>query len=109
MDNNQIASVVREFGIPVKFSGYQILIDAIEMIINKPSMAITNEVYTSLAAIHNSSPTRVERNIRYAIQEGWKVADREIKRRHFMNRSNRCPTNDEFLRTIADSLNRGMC
>ena len=71
---------------------------------------ITKELYPYLADSTSQSAKRVERNIRYAIEQTWLIGDPEVLERYFgysvgPNRSR--PSNAAFLRTLTEHLRIG--
>ncbi len=104
----EIVYLLRELGIRPQLKGYPMLIDAVEIIMNKPTIAITKDLYPIISSKYSTSPSKVERNIRHAIETGWNVADNPIKKRVFRTNIKSYPTNAEFICTLADSLKRGL-
>ena len=69
----EVTSVIHEIGIPAHIKGYQYLRDAIIMAINDMDIlnSITKQLYPSIAKNYNTTPSRVERAIRHAIEVAW--------------------------------------
>ena len=68
---------------------------------------ITKDVYPEIARKYNTTPTRVERAIRHAIETSWNRGDINLMEEIFGNSLNvnrDKPTNAEYLTTIADRL-----
>ena len=79
------------------------------MVIEEMSLlgAVTKELYPSIAGKYNTTPSRVERAIRHAIELAWDRGNVEVINRFFgytvhMDRGK--PTNSEFIAMIADKL-----
>ena len=62
--------MIHEIGVPAHIKGYQYLRDAIILVINDMEMlnSITKILYPTIAKKHQTSPSRVERAIRHAIE-----------------------------------------
>jgi two-component system response regulator (stage 0 sporulation protein A) len=61
----------------------------------EPGMAMTKELYPGLAKAIETTPARVERNIRHCIEKAWRRADYQVQMRYF-GISDR-PTNSEYV------------
>lgn len=112
MDNNlekKITSYLRNFDIPANFKGYTYTRYALMYLCRigfKSSriISVTKDLYPAVAKEFGTTPSRVERAIRHAIEVSWnRCNNSEIKTKMFGNRSN-IPTNSEFLYTIVDEL-----
>lgn len=110
--NNQeliIADLLHKLGIPSHVRGYQYIKYGI-IIIYKSSnhlAYITKDVYPEIAKKFETTPTRVERAIRHAIEISWNRGDLNAMEEIFGNSLNinrDKPTNAEYLTTIADRL-----
>lgn len=75
--NKRINELLHNIGIPDNMKGFLILKEAIIYMIlqNNLEMSITKELYPYLALIFQSTPSRVERNIRTVIEIGWYRGD----------------------------------
>lgn len=96
----EVSKWLRRFGIPCHLKGYKMLMKAIIIVIDdfpaiyKPWSLL----YPLVAEEFNSTPKRVERNIRHAIEVGWKnTPDIAASRR-------KRPANSEFISVIADEI-----
>ena len=96
-----ISQILTNLGVPNRMLGYRYCRSAIVTIIQDPNMLnnITEELYPQLAKLYNSTPSRVERNIRAVIEKLWKQGNLLLLG-GFYNK----PTNKEFLSTIADRV-----
>ena len=106
---SQIASILQEIGIPAHIMGYRYLKDAITLSIEDCECinAITKIVYPDIASKHNTTPSRVERAIRHAIEVAWSRGSTEILDKFFgytINPSAGRPTNSEFIALVADRI-----
>jgi two-component system response regulator (stage 0 sporulation protein A) len=69
--------------------------------------AITKVLYPQVAKTFDTTPSRVERAIRHAIEVAWDRGDLETLQRFFgytVSNSKGKPTNSEFIALIADRL-----
>jgi two-component system response regulator (stage 0 sporulation protein A) len=70
---NETSSLIRKLGIPAKMIGYKYAIDAIMITLEEPDaiVSITKDIYSKIGERYGTSPTNVERNIRYGIETAW--------------------------------------
>lgn len=106
----KISETLKELGVPVNLSGYFYLKYAVEVMLEDMSLVhyITKKLYPMVATKFNTTPSRVERAIRHAIEVGWHKGDSKLRRELFRNTIDKTqyqPTNSEFIATIADWLN----
>ena len=104
-----ITVVLHKLGLPSNLLWYNYIREGIELIISRGGemLPITKELYPSIAARYQTTWTRVERNIRSAIECAYNRGDLMLLDRYFgmsvdFNKSR--PTNYQFLATIADRL-----
>src|SRR5690554_8039313 len=64
---------MHEIGVPAHIKGYQYLREAINMVVNNMDYlsGITKKLYPGIADRFNTTPSRVERAIRHAIEVAW--------------------------------------
>lgn len=105
----RITDVIHEIGIPAHVKGYQYVRESIIMIVHEPTLInkITYGLYPEVAKRYNTTPSRVERAIRHAIEIAWDRGDLEILQKWFgmtvCSLKGR-PTNSEFIALLADKL-----
>ena len=104
-----VTNVIHEMGVPAHLKGYHYLRDAILMIIRDVTIlgSITKELYPMIASKYHTTPSRVERAIRHAIELAWERGNTEMLTRYFgftINVDHGKPTNSEFIAMIADRL-----
>lgn len=104
-----VTNIIHSVGVPANIKGYQYLRDAIIMAICEADLinAVTKQLYPRVAANHKTSPSRVERAIRHAIEVACLRGNEEVLYRLFgytVNNSKGKPTNSEFIAMIADKL-----
>lgn len=106
---SKITKIIHEVGVPAHIKGYIYLREAITMVINDMDYlgAVTKELYPSVAEKFNTTPSRVERAIRHAIEVAWnrgKVDTLENLFGYTVSNHKGKPTNSEFIALIADKI-----
>uniref|UniRef100_UPI00286F827E sporulation transcription factor Spo0A n=1 Tax=Anaerosporobacter sp. TaxID=1872529 RepID=UPI00286F827E len=104
-----VTNIIHEIGVPAHIKGYQYLRDAIMMSVNVIEMlnSITKLLYPSIAKQHKTTPSRVERAIRHAIEVAWSRGKMDTIDDLFgytVNNGKGKPTNSEFVALIADKI-----
>jgi two-component system, response regulator, stage 0 sporulation protein A len=104
-----VTNVIHEMGVPAHVKGYQYLRDAILMVIEEVNLlgAVTKELYPMIAQKYTTTPSRVERAIRHAIELAWDRGNVEMMSKFFgytINLERGKPTNSEFIAMVADKL-----
>ena len=68
-----VTNMIHEIGVPAHIKGYQYLREAIIMVVNDIEMinSITKILYPTIAKKFQTTPSRVERAIRHAIEVAW--------------------------------------
>lgn len=104
-----VTDIIHEIGVPAHIKGYQYLREAIILTINDMDMinAVTKVLYPEVARKFSTTPSRVERAIRHAIEVAWDRGDIETLQRFFgytVSNIKGKPTNSEFIAMIADNL-----
>lgn len=108
-----VTEVIHEIGVPAHIKGYQYLREAIILTINDMDVinAVTKVLYPEVAKKFNTTPSRVERAIRHAIEVAWDRGDIETLQRFFgytVSNIKGKPTNSEFIAMISDKLSLNM-
>ncbi len=104
-----VTSVIHEIGVPAHIKGYQYLREAIMLAVEDMDVinAITKVLYPQVAKTFSTTPSRVERAIRHAIEVAWDRGDLDTLQRFFgytVSNTKGKPTNSEFIALIADKL-----
>ena len=104
-----VTEVIHEIGVPAHIKGYQYLREAIILTIQDMDVinAVTKVLYPAVARKFSTTPSRVERAIRHAIEVAWDRGDVETLQRFFgytVSGIKGKPTNSEFIAMIADYL-----
>jgi two-component system response regulator (stage 0 sporulation protein A) len=105
----QVTAIIHEIGVPAHIKGYQYLREAIMIASQDMDVinAVTKILYPEVAKRFSTTPSRVERAIRHAIEVAWDRGDLEILQKYFgytVNSTKGKPTNSEFIAMIADRL-----
>jgi two-component system response regulator (stage 0 sporulation protein A) len=104
-----VTELMHEMGIPAHVKGYQYLRDAILRALSDESLAnnITKELYPKVADKYNTTPDRVERGIRHAIELAWVRGNVDLMTDYFgytINLQKGKPTNAEFIAMVSDRI-----
>ena len=104
-----VTNIIHEVGVPAHIKGYQYLREAIMMVVNDIDVInqITKSLYPKIAYKFNTTPSRVERAIRHAIEVAWGRGQQEAVESIFgytISAAKGKPTNSEFIAMIADKL-----
>lgn len=106
---NMVTAIIHEIGVPAHIKGYQYLREAIMIAVNDMEVinAVTKVLYPEVAKRFSTTPSRVERAIRHAIEVAWDRGDLETLQKFFgytVSNTKGKPTNSEFISMIADRL-----
>ena len=104
-----VTNIIHEIGVPAHIKGYQYLREAIMMVVNDIDIInqITKQLYPEIAKRFKTTPSRVERAIRHAIEVAWNRGQLDVVESIFgytINANKGKPTNSEFIAMIADKL-----
>ena len=106
---NAINMATNTIGVPAHIKDYPYLREAIIIAVNDMDVinAITKVLYPQVAKTFQTTPSRVERAIRHAIEVAWDRGDLDTLQRFFgytVSNTKGKPTNSEFIALIADKL-----
>lgn len=104
-----VTNVIHEVGVPAHIKGYQYLREAIMMVIGDIDVInqITKQLYPDIARKYKTTPSRVERAIRHAIEVACGRGQQDTVENIFgytVSAAKGKPTNSEFIAMIADKL-----
>ncbi len=104
-----VTNIIHEVGVPAHIKGYQYLRDAIILSVEDMEMlnSITKILYPTIAKKHQTTPSRVERAIRHAIEVAWSRGKMDTIDELFgytVSNGKGKPTNSEFVALIADKI-----
>ena len=106
---SDVTNLIHEIGVPAHIKGYTYLRDAIILSVSDMEMlnSITKLLYPTIAKMHQTTPSRVERAIRHAIEVAWnrgKMDTIDALFGYTINTGKGKPTNSEFVALIADKI-----
>lgn len=103
-----ISELLHNLGIPSHIRGFKYIRDGINMLYQNDQLTlITKDIYPQIAEKYETTPSRVERAIRHAIEVSWIRGDLALMEELFgfsVSCDKAKPTNSEFLSTIADKI-----
>ena len=104
-----VSQIMHQIGVPAHIRGYQYLREAIILSVNNSEMisSVTKILYPTVAKTFKTTPSRVERVIRHAIEVAWDRGDVDILSSYFgytIQNERGKPTNSEFIAMISDNL-----
>lgn len=104
-----VTEMIHQIGVPAHIKGYHYLREAILLSVADPDImnAVTKILYPTVAKKFNTTPSRVERAIRHAIEVAWDRGDVDTLNAYFgytIHNSRGKPTNSEFIAMLSDKL-----
>lgn len=105
----EVTAVIHEVGVPAHIKGYQYVREAIVIAVQDMDVinAVTKVLYPEVVRRYSTTPSRVERAVRHAIEVAWDRGDLETLQRYFgytVSNTKGKPTNSEFIAMIADRI-----
>lgn len=105
----RVTNMIHNVGVPAHIKGYQYIREAIMLAVENEDIinSITKTLYPTLASTFSTTPSRVERAIRHAIEVAWNRGQIEMHDKIFgytVNSNKGKPTNSEFIAMIADKI-----
>jgi two-component system response regulator (stage 0 sporulation protein A) len=104
-----VTELIHQLGVPAHIKGYHYLREAILFCIDDKKLleSVTKELYPTVADKFVTTPSRVERAIRHAIEIAWDRGNVEILQDYFgytINQQKGKPTNSEFIALLVDKI-----
>lgn len=104
-----VTEMIHQIGVPAHIKGYHYLREAILLSVEDPEImnAVTKVLYPTVAKKFGTTPSRVERAIRHAIEVAWDRGDVDTLNAYFgytIHNSRGKPTNSEFIAMLSDKL-----
>lgn len=104
-----VTEIMHQIGVPAHIKGYHYLREAIIISVTNTEVvnSVTKILYPTVAKLHNTTASRVERAIRHAIEVAWDRGDIDVLNSYFgytIQNDRGKPTNSEFIAMIADKL-----
>lgn len=98
-----VTGLIRELGIPPHMTGYQYMREAVLQTVKstKPLTPVTKVLYPAVAQKFSSTPQKVERAIRNAIDSAWLKPGGTGRENIFGHNSGK-PTNSQFISAVAE-------
>lgn len=108
-----ISDIMRQIGVPAHIKGYQYLRASIMLCVADSEMisSVTKILYPTVAKQFATTPSRVERAIRHAIEVAWDRGDVDVLSSYFgytIQSQRGKPTNSEFIAMISDKIKLSM-
>ena len=107
--DEKISNIFINVGIPPHIKGYSFLREGVKIAVADPSVInnITKKLYPMIGEKYNTSPSKVERAIRHAIEVAWNRGRIEningiLGVRAYVGAEK--PTNGEFIALVADKM-----
>lgn len=105
----KITNMIHQIGVPAHIKGYHYLRKGIMLCVENSSMlsSVTKSLYPAIAKFFQTTPSRVERAIRHAIEVAWDRGDIEVLNSYFgytIHNGRGKPTNSEFIAMISDKI-----
>ena len=106
LEVSNIEKFLKELCVNPFLLGFNYLKEAIEICLNNQNMlnSITTYLYPTIAAKNNTTPSRVERAIRHAIETSWDKVDGETYYNVFFNEMDK-PTNSKYIAYVCSYIN----
>ena len=108
-DELTVTEILHQIGVPAHIKGYQYVREAIVIAVQDMDVinAVTKVLYPEVARRYSTTPSRVERAVRHAIEVAWDRGDLETLQHYFgytVSNTKGKPTNSEFIAMIADRI-----
>ena len=105
----QVTEIMHQLGVPAHIKGYQYLRESILLTVQNSGVmaSVTKVLYPTVARKYKTTPSRVERAIRHAIEVAWDRGNVDVLSAYFgytIQTSRGKPTNSEFIAMISDKL-----
>ena len=104
-----ISKRLDEIGVPMRLKGYRYMITAVKEVLSDDGKleSVTKILYPDVARKHNSTPQRVEKAIRHAIEVAWITEEENPIHKEFhymMSTGKERPTNSEFIAKLTQDV-----
>ena len=110
---DMVREALLELGTPDHLAGHPYLVRGILLVLEDRNYIanVMSGLYPKLAEQFGSTPSRVERSIRHAIEVAWSRGDLDVLNRYFGNTVSADkgkPTNSEFIARVANIVRQRM-
>ena len=104
-----VTEIIHQIGVPAHIKGYHYVRESIILAVQSPEIinSVTKLLYPTVAKRFDTTPSRVERAIRHAIEVAWDRGDVDTLNSYFgytIHNGRGKPTNSEFVAMISDKL-----
>ena len=104
-----VTEIIHQIGVPAHIKGYHYLRESIILATEDAEIinSVTKRLYPTVAKKGKTTPSRVERAIRHAIEVAWDRGDVDVLNSYFgytIHNGRGKPTNSEFIAMISDRL-----
>ena len=108
-----VSEKVQKIGIPPHIKGYRYIVEAIIMCVNDENVmeSVSTNLYSKIAEKFSTTPSRVERGIRYGIEIACSRGNMDYYQKVFgymIERGTSKPSNSKFIVIIADKVRMEM-
>ncbi len=105
----RVTKLFQQIGIPAHVKGYRYLREAVLLTVNNTGIlkAVTKELYPEIAKRYETTPSRVERAMRNAIELAWNRGAVDVLDNLFgcsINPERGRPSNSEFIAWVTDRI-----
>ena len=109
IEKKTISELLKEIGMKPRLSGFEYIKEAITMCYADASYmrSITKQMYPEIAKTFNTTPSRVERAMRHAIESAWSLGNCYKQNEIFsftIGHDKAKPTNGEFIACVVEYL-----
>lgn len=109
MLRHEIQNIMVQIGVPAHVRGYRMLAYGLEITVKNETVIdnMTKEFYPAVAEQFNTTPSRVERAMRHAIELAWDRGDWHLLQQYFgssISKTKCKPTNTEFIARLANII-----
>lgn len=109
---DRVSYQLRDFGVPMHIKGYQYILDSVVIVINDPATLgkVTKAIYPPIAQMHQTTPSRVERAIRNAIDLTFARGNQASLSKFYKleEASEKKVANSEFIAVIAEKIRQDL-
>ena len=109
---DQVSNCLRELGVPMHIKGYQYIQDSVIIVLKDPASLgrVTKVIYPAIAQMHDTTPSRVERAIRNAIDLTFARGHHPALAKYYKLEEalDKKVANSEFIAVIAEKIRQNL-
>lgn len=109
--NREIIQALRDLSVPVNNLGYEYLKEAISLCLENKMLVYetTSILYINIAEIYSTTPSKVERAIRHAIEVSYSIANHKMLQKYInIATIEKKPTNSQFIASLVETIRLDM-